>query len=243
MNLGFSAFGSQFSGPQTFGAPASGVSAADQRAATPASAVGAGGGPSGGSGLTANAIQQAETSAPGRSARDGTSERRASGAGGSDVELTEAEERQVRDLKKRDQEVRAHEQAHATVGGPYAGAPKYTFTTGPDGKRYAIGGEVQIDTSPERTPEATVRKMDIVIRAALAPAEPSSQDFAVARLAQGIRSDAQREIVESRQADLTGGGGGTNDGAQDTAFAARAYENNAAAAQVAQSFFGGATRI
>ncbi len=114
--------------------------------------------------------------------------------------LSKEQEAQVRDLKKRDAEVKAHEQAHAAVGGAYASAPKYTYTRGPDGKKYAVGGEVQIDTSPERTPDATIRKMDIVIRAALAPAEPSSQDRAVARQAQQQRLEAQQQLAQ-QQAD------------------------------------------
>ena len=107
--------------------------------------------------------------------------------------LNEAEEKQVEKLKERDREVRAHEQAHARVGGAYASAPSYTFQQGPDGKRYAVGGEVQIDTSTERTPEATVRKMEIVIRAALAPAEPSSQDLKVAQQARAQMAEAQAQ--------------------------------------------------
>ena len=119
--------------------------------------------------------------------------------------LSKEQQAQVRDLKKRDAEVKAHEQAHATVGGAYASAPKYTYTRGPDGKKYAIGGEVEIDTSPERTPEATIRKMDVVIRAALAPAEPSSQDRAVARQAQQQRLEAQRELTQQESGQTTPG--------------------------------------
>jgi hypothetical protein len=115
--------------------------------------------------------------------------------------LTKEQEARVRELKQRDAEVRAHEQAHAAVGGPYASAPSYTFAKGPDGKKYAVGGEVQIDTSPERTPDATIRKMDIVIRAALAPAEPSSQDRAVARQAQQQRLEAQQQRMEQQEAE------------------------------------------
>lgn len=115
--------------------------------------------------------------------------------------LSKEQEAQVRQLKQRDAEVRAHEQAHAAVGGAYASAPQYTYTKGPDGKKYATGGEVQIDASPERTPEATIRKMDIVIRAALAPAEPSSQDRAVARQAQQQRLEAQQQLLEQREAE------------------------------------------
>jgi hypothetical protein len=131
-------------------------------------------------------------------------------------ELTEEEEKQVRDLQQRDQEVRAHEQAHARVGGPYASAPSYTFQQGPDGKRYAIGGEVQIDTATERTPEATVRKMQIVIRAATAPAEPSSQDLKVAQQARSQLAEAQAELRQQKADELQSGPGGSDDGGTDT---------------------------
>jgi len=120
--------------------------------------------------------------------------------------LNDAQEKQVQDLKQRDREVRAHEQAHARVGGQYASAPTYTFQQGPDGKRYAIGGEVQIDTSTERTPEATIRKMQVVIRAALAPAEPSSQDLRVAQQARASLSEAQSELRQQQAEELRGGG-------------------------------------
>jgi len=119
--------------------------------------------------------------------------------------LSEAEEKQVQELKERDREVRAHEQAHARVGGAYASAPSYTFQQGPDGKRYAIGGEVQIDTAKERTPEATIRKMQIVIRAATAPAEPSSQDLKVAQQARSQLSEAQAELRQQKAEELNGG--------------------------------------
>ncbi|WP_207479802.1 putative metalloprotease CJM1_0395 family protein [Arenibaculum pallidiluteum] len=110
------------------------------------------------------------------------------------TELSEDEQKAVRELKARDQEVRAHEQAHASVGGQHAGSPSYSYQAGPDGRRYAVGGEVQIDTSPEADPEATIRKMEVVKRAALAPAEPSSADVKVAASADRIRQDAEREL-------------------------------------------------
>ncbi|MCR9255953.1 MAG: hypothetical protein NXI16_07640 [Alphaproteobacteria bacterium] len=119
--------------------------------------------------------------------------------------LTEEEEQQVRELKQRDQEVRRHEQAHAAVGGQYAGAPTYEYTTGPDGQRYAIGGEVSIDVSPiQGDPEATIQKMDQVIAAALAPAEPSGQDRAVASQAQATKAQAQAEASKERAEELSG---------------------------------------
>lgn len=138
--------------------------------------------------------------------RDSTSGKSVSGE-----ELSEEEERRVQELKERDAEVRAHEQAHAAAGGPYAGAPKYEFTNGPDGKRYATSGEVAIDVTPVRgNPEATIRKMEVVVRAALAPSEPSSQDLAVARTAQQQRSEAQAELAKQRDSELTGKGDESN---------------------------------
>ena len=116
-------------------------------------------------------------------------------------QLTREEQEQLRDLQQRDQEVRAHEQAHATVGGPYAGAPQYETVRGPDGQQYAVSGEVQIDASPENDPEDTVRKMEVVIRAALAPAQPSPQDQRVAQQARQQLIQAQAEVREQNAAE------------------------------------------
>ncbi|WP_304439581.1 putative metalloprotease CJM1_0395 family protein, partial [Oleiphilus sp. HI0123] len=83
-------------------------------------------------------------------------------------------EEQIAELRARDQEVRAHEQAHKAVGGQYAGAASFTYQSGPDGNRYAVGGEVSIDISPiPNDPQATISKMNTVKAAANAPAEPS----------------------------------------------------------------------
>lgn len=110
------------------------------------------------------------------------------------------EQLEIAKLLSRDQEVRAHEQAHAAVGGSYASAPTYTFTRGPDGKRYAVGGEVSIDVGVvPNDPEATLRKMEVVIRAALAPAEPSAQDLRVASQAQAQMTQARVELAEQRR--------------------------------------------
>lgn len=102
----------------------------------------------------------------------------------------------ISELANRDREVRAHEQAHAAVGGVHAGSPTYTYTQGPDGKRYASGGEVSIDVGAvANDPQATLTKMEIVIRAALAPAEPSAQDRSVASQAQAQMAVARAELA------------------------------------------------
>ena len=107
----------------------------------------------------------------------------------------QAEQQQLTELKQRDAEVRAHEQAHASLGGQYASSPRYEYERGPDGRRYAVGGEVSIDISEASTPEETIRKAQQVKAAALAPAEPSAQDLRVATEATQITLEARREIA------------------------------------------------
>ena len=115
------------------------------------------------------------------------------------AELSREEEDLINRLSARDREVRAHEEAHARVGGAYAGQPSYTFQTGPDGKRYAVGGEVPIDVAPvSGDPEATIEKMRIVKAAALAPAEPSAADRQVAQLAEAQKLQAMAELNQQR---------------------------------------------
>ena len=110
-----------------------------------------------------------------------------------------AEQDVVAKLKARDAEVRQHEQAHAAVGGQYAVSPTYTYQTGPDGQRYAIGGAVSIDVAAiDGDPAATIAKMEIVKAAALAPAEPSSADRQVAALADTQRAQAVADLAALR---------------------------------------------
>lgn len=112
-------------------------------------------------------------------------------------EQSDEERKEVADLAKRDREVRSHEQAHLNALGAYrSGGASFTFATGPDGKRYAVGGEVPVDLSEESSPEATIRKMQTVRRAALAPAEPSGADRQVAAAASQIEARARAELAK-----------------------------------------------
>lgn len=143
----------------------------------------------------------------GRIDRDGS---RQGGGQGKSTEAREAqleqEQEEIRELAARDREVRRHEQAHAAVGGKYARSPVYEFVRGPDGVRYAVAGEVSIDTSPVAgDPEATISKAQQVRRAASAPAEPSPQDRRVAAEAAVMEAEArielrQQQLAESEQA-------------------------------------------
>jgi len=111
-------------------------------------------------------------------------------------ELNEEEQRKVDELEKIDKKVKVHEQAHVSAAGGYArGGANYNYVTGPDGKRYASGGHVNLDTSPEKTPEATIRKADVIRKAALAPADPSPADRQIAADAAKMAQNAQRELA------------------------------------------------
>ncbi len=118
----------------------------------------------------------------------------------SHVTLTESEQRQVQQLADRDREVRTHEQAHLSAAGSRAtSGASFTYTDGPDGKRYATGGEVSVDTSPvQGDPEATLRAAELIQRAALAPAEPSAQDRQVAAAANAMAQVASAELSQQR---------------------------------------------
>lgn len=101
------------------------------------------------------------------------------------------------ELQKTDADVRRHEMAHVAAGGKYiTSGANFTYQKGPDGKNYAVGGEVGIDTSPvPGDPQATLQKMRQVKAAALAPANPSSQDRKVASNATAEASKALSELM------------------------------------------------
>lgn len=109
--------------------------------------------------------------------------------------ITRIEQQEVARLAQVDAYARAHERAHSIAGGPFVGMPHFSYQRGPDGKMYAVDGRVSIDAKPLPTPEATVRKMQMVIRAALAPLQPSGDDMIVASIAQQTLLQAKAEIA------------------------------------------------
>ena len=119
-------------------------------------------------------------------------------------ELSEDEERLVKDLSSRDTEVRAHEAAHQAAGGGLAGGASYSYQQGPDGRMYAIGGEVSISMPSGSSPEETVKNARQVAAAALAAGSPSPQDFSVASSAKVMEMKALQEITKQAQEELEG---------------------------------------
>jgi len=145
-------------------------------------------------------------------------------------QLSEADQQKVRDLQQRDREVRAHEMAHVAAGGSLVrSGASFSYETGPDGQRYAIGGEVSIDSSPGRTPEETRSKAERVKSAALAPADPSAQDRQVAALA--TRMAMQASMEQAIQAGGVAGNGTPASTAPELAPMLAAYAGSAAAAK------------
>ncbi|GHG75457.1 hypothetical protein GCM10010919_29660 [Alishewanella longhuensis] len=146
-----------------------------------------------------------------------------------------AEQQELRELQARDQEVRAHEQAHATVGGRYAGTPSYEYQQGPDGRRYAVGGEVQIDLAPVAgDPQATIQKMQQVKAAAMAPAEPSAADRSIASEATNRLLQAQAELIaeQSQQRNTSSPTAATQTGSSALASDDSAVESDAKVADI-----------
>ena len=117
--------------------------------------------------------------------------------------LTEEELRTVEQMAQRDREVRQHEMAHMAAAGRYArGGISLRFERGPDGRSYAVAGSVGIDTGPESDPQRTMAKMQQVRRAALAPAQPSSQDRMIAAQAAQRQRAARAEYMQAQAEEL-----------------------------------------
>ncbi len=130
-----------------------------------------------------------------------TSPRIAARSESASASLSQQDLQKLQSLKARDQEVKTHEMAHlAAAGGIALGGASFEYQQGPDGVRYAVGGEVNIDTSAvQGDPAATLSKAEQIQRAALAPANPSSQDRQVAAKASAMAANARVELMKNMQ--------------------------------------------
>jgi len=196
------------------GGPSPAVPDATARASQPSEAApredqGGQGGQKDPSGQAAGQESQDATASGGRKASNGRG-------------LSRQELAELQRLQQRDRQVRAHEQAHKAAGGRYVrGGARYQYRTGPDGRHYAVGGEVSIDTSEASSPEATIRKAQAIKRAALAPAQPSPQDRQVAAQAAQMEQKARAELARQRQEEARLAGEQKAAGARDQGQAGR----------------------
>ena len=133
-------------------------------------------------------------------------------SGGEDPE----EDAVIQELRNTEREVIAHEAAHQAAAGRFGGAVSYTRTMGPDGKSYITGGQVPIHFVTGSTPEETLRNMEQIQRAALAPGDPSGQDIRVAARAAAAASKARSEITQGqgKRTDRTAASGAKRLGAE-----------------------------
>lgn len=125
-------------------------------------------------------------------------------AGTPAARLSPEAQAELRKLQETDRKVRQHEQAHRAAGGNLTGAASYQYTRGPDGKMYATAGEVQVRIPQGGEPEERIRQLEQVIRAALAPADPSPQDRAVAARARALIAEARAELQEKKAEEQRG---------------------------------------
>lgn len=121
------------------------------------------------------------------------------------AELSDDDQTTIQRMKAIENQVIAHEQAHKSAGGSLAGSASYSYTTGPDGKRYISGGEVSISTPATDDKERKVKLLDRVKQAALAPAQPSPQDIRVAAGATSEQLQLNAAIQRERGIKAYGG--------------------------------------
>jgi hypothetical protein len=113
--------------------------------------------------------------------------------------LTPDQQREVERLRERDAHVRAHEAAHQAAGGGLTGPASFTYRLGPDGRSYAVGGEVPVLGRSGRTADETIDMARRVRAAALAPSDPSSADLAAAAAASQVEARAMQQKRQLQQ--------------------------------------------
>jgi hypothetical protein len=113
----------------------------------------------------------------------------------------------------------------AAGAGIVRGGASYSFQKGPDGRDYAVGGEVSIDTGEGKTPEETIIKMERVRAAALAPANPSGQDIRVAADATSKAAKARMELIKENDSNGSQKTGGYDKQGQSISFDKNTNQN------------------
>lgn len=92
-------------------------------------------------------------------------------------------------IKKNYDEIYSHELAHKLAGGHLAGA--IVIEKNSQGIPFAGHVDIKMPKMNLQNPKQTINDADTVIRAAMAPADPSGQDYKVAAQAQNIKAQAQ----------------------------------------------------
>ncbi len=98
-------------------------------------------------------------------------------------------------IKKNYDEIYAHEAAHKAASGSLAGS--IVIEKNADG--IPVGGHVNIKMPSlnPNNPQKTIDDANTVIKSAMAPGDPSEQDYKVASQARGIKMQAQAMKTEN----------------------------------------------
>ena len=93
-------------------------------------------------------------------------------------------------IRKNYNEIYAHELAHKNTAGAYAGS----IVIERNSEGIPVGGHVSIQMPKldKNNPQRTIDHANVVIKSALAPKDPSSQDYKVANQAKTIKSQAEK---------------------------------------------------
>lgn len=108
--------------------------------------------------------------------------------------------KQKEDLIQRNyNHIYAHELAHKVAGESFAGA----ISIEKNSEGIPVSGHVPIKMPvlDKNNPQKTIDDADVVIKAALAPSDPSSQDYKVAAEAQSIK-DRAKSLKTGNKLDL-----------------------------------------
>ncbi len=91
-------------------------------------------------------------------------------------------------INKNYNEIYSHELAHKTAGGSFAGS----IVIEKNSEGIPVGGHVAIKMPvlDRNNPQKTIDHADTVIRSAMAPSDPSGQDYKVAAQARAIKNEA-----------------------------------------------------
>ena len=92
-------------------------------------------------------------------------------------------------IQKKYNEIYSHELAHKSAGGSFAGA----ISIEKNSQGIPVSGHVPIlmPVLDKNNPQKTIDHANVVIKAALAPSDPSAQDYKVAESARNIKMKAQ----------------------------------------------------
>lgn len=118
------------------------------------------------------------------------------------IEKQKEQQRQAL-INKNYSEIYAHEAAHKAAGGSLAGA--IVIEKNSDGIPVAGHVDIKMPALDKNNPDKTIHDANTVIRSAMAPSDPSDQDYKVAAQASSIKMQAQavKNENQGKKLDLT----------------------------------------